>query len=44
MILVGFIHQFQLFQAIGQVIVLCGQPCGGGLADLIRPFWLLYRL
>ena len=32
---VGIIHQFQLFQAVGQVIVPCGQPCGGGVADLV---------
>ena len=31
---IGFVHQRKLFQAV-RSLFLCGQPCGGGIADLI---------
>ena len=35
-LLVCLVHQLQLLQALGPVLVLCAQPYGGGSADLIR--------
>ena len=35
-LLICLVHQFQLLQALGTVVVLCAHPCRGGSADLIR--------